>query len=331
MNKVYFALLYVLNGLSRLAVYAVSPFFMILSSQIKGVLLTLAAVCFAMITGAIVKGLSGDLTLLTMLFFRFLFSLPILFFVAWRVRGRDMLRITQRRTMMVRVMFGMAGITFWFLSVRNIPLGQATALFQSSVLFITLASPLLLSEKVGIYRTVAVIVGLMGIVLLTDPFSQAITPAVLFGLCAAIAGAGLSITLRRLGKGDQPVTIAFVYNSCGFIVFGLLLLALPSHFMMPAPDELFMLMILGVFSSLLQLSFTSAYRYSEAIVVASLRYLQVPLAGVFGFLVFSEVPTILQLCGMVVVVSSCMFIIWREFVISQQQAVQKMTSSGETQ
>ena len=167
----------------------------------------------------------------------------------------------------------------------------------------------------------------MGIVLLTDPFSQAITPAVLFGLCAALAGAGLSITLRRLGKGDQPVTIAFVYNSCGFIVFGLLLLALPSHFMMPAPDKLFMLMILGVFSSLLQLSFTSAYRYSEAIVVASLRYLQVPLAGVFGFFGLLRGANNTPTMGMVVVVSSCMFIIWREFVISQQQAVQKMTSS----
>ena len=230
--------------------------------------LTLAVVYFAVITGAIVKGLSGDLTLLTMLFSGFIFPADFVF-VAWRVRGRDMLRITQRRTMMVRVMFGMAGITFFGFCLFAIFRLAKHCPFQSSVLFITLASPLLLSEKVGIYRTVAVIVGLMGIVLLTDPFSQAITPAVLFGLCAALAGAGLSITLRRLGKGDQPVTIAFVHNSCGFIVFGLLLLALPSHFMMPAPDKLFMLMILGVFSSLLQLSFTSAYRYSEAIVVAS--------------------------------------------------------------
>lgn len=293
---------------------------MMFSAQIMGVLLTLAAVCFGVITGGIVKMLSGDLSLLSMLFYRFLFSLPILFIVAWRVRGRDMLRITQRRTMVVRVMFGMAGITFWFLSVRNIPLGQATALFQSSVLFITLASPLLLSEKVGIYRTMAVIVGLLGIILLTDPFSQSVTPAVIFGLCAAIAGAGLSITLRKLGKGDQPVTVAFVYNSCGFIVASMLLLLLPSQFALPTAKEAMLLVALGMFSSLLQLSFTTAYRFSEAVVVASLRYLQVPLAGIYGFLLFSEVPTIIQLCGMVVVVSSCMFIIWREFTISKHQS-----------
>ncbi|MGB1552833.1 MAG: DMT family transporter [Candidatus Puniceispirillaceae bacterium] len=296
---------------------------MILSVQIKGVLLTLAAVCFGVITGGIVKMLSGDLTLLSTLFFRYLFSLPILGLVAWRARGRDMLHITQRRTMVIRVMFGLAGITFWFLSVRNIPLGQATALFQSSVLFITLASPLLLAEKVGIYRTMAVITGLLGILLLTDPFSQAVTPAVLFAVCGAMASAGLAITLRKLGKGDQPVTVAFVYNSIGFLVFSLMVLILPGQFVLPSLKELFMLVALGMFSSLLQLCFTTAYRYSEAVVVASLRYLQVPMAAIFGFLLFSEVPTAIQLCGMVVVVSSCMFIIWREFTISRQQAIDK--------
>ncbi|MGB0709604.1 MAG: DMT family transporter [Candidatus Puniceispirillaceae bacterium] len=296
---------------------------MILSVQIKGVLLTLAAVCFGVITGGIVKMLSGDLTLLSTLFFRYLFSLPILGLVAWRARGRDMLHITQRRTMVIRVMFGLAGITFWFLSVRNIPLGQATALFQSSVLFITLASPLLLAEKVGIYRTMAVITGLLGILLLTDPFSQAVTPAVLFAVCGAMASAGLAITLRKLGKGDQPVTVAFVYNSIGFLVFSLMVLILPGQFVLPSLKELFMLVALGMFSSLLQLCFTTAYRYSEAVVVASLRYLQVPMAAIFGFLLFSEVPTAIQLCGMVVVVSSCMFIIWREFTISRQRAIDK--------
>lgn len=267
--------------------------------------------------------LSGDLTLLSTLFFRYLFSLPILGLVAWQARGRDMLHITQRRTMAIRVMFGLAGITFWFLSVRNIPLGQATALFQSSVLFITLASPLLLAEKVGIYRTMAVIAGLLGIVLLTDPFSQAVTPAVLFALFGAMASAGLAITLRKLGKGDQPVTVAFVYNSIGFLVFSLMVLILPGQFVLPSLNQLLMLVALGMFSSLLQLCFTTAYRYSEAVVVASLRYLQVPMAAIFGFLLFSEVPTAIQLCGMVVVVSSCMFIIWREFTISRQRAIDK--------
>jgi len=145
---------------------------MVFSVQIKGVLLTLAAVFLGVGTGVIVKQLSGDLNLLTMLFFRFLFSLPILLGAALWVRGRQFLHITQKRTMVVRVLFGLTGITFWFLSVRNIPLGQATAIFQSSVLFVTLASPFFLGEKIGLYRTTAVVIGLIGIILLTGPFSH---------------------------------------------------------------------------------------------------------------------------------------------------------------
>ncbi|MEC7207657.1 MAG: EamA/RhaT family transporter, partial [Pseudomonadota bacterium] len=76
---------------------------------------------------------------------------------------------------------------------------------------------------------------------------------------------------------------------------------------------------LGVVSSLLQLSFTTAYRFSDAVVIVTLRYLQVPSAGILGFMLLSEVPTYLQAGGAAVVISSCMFIVWREFVISRTQ------------
>ena len=76
---------------------------------------------------------------------------------------------------------------------------------------------------------------------------------------------------------------------------------------------------LGVISSLLQLSFTFAYKFSDAVVVVTLRYLQVPSAGILGFVLFSEVPTFVQVGGAMIVVTSCMFIVWREFVISHEQ------------
>jgi drug/metabolite transporter (DMT)-like permease len=79
------------------------------------------------------------------------------------------------------------------------------------------------------------------------------------------------------------------------------------------------LIALGVISSLLQLSFTFAYKFSDAVVVVTLRYLQVPSAGILGFVLFSEVPTFVQVGGATIVVTSCMFIVWREFVISRKQ------------
>ena len=78
---------------------------------------------------------------------------------------------------------------FWFLSVAHTSLGQATALFQSSAIFVTVLSPLILREKVGIYRGSAVMIGLLGIVMITNPFGDALNIGSLYGLGSALAGA----------------------------------------------------------------------------------------------------------------------------------------------
>ncbi len=284
-----------------------------------GVLCTLAAIACGLFTGLIVKFLSDDLSLLTTLFYRFLFCLPLLMVTAVWVRGHDFYKLKQKKTMVVRVIFGLSGILLWFLALRNISLGQATALFQSSVLFVTLASPFVLGEKVGPYRMSAVLVGLIGIILLTDPFSGPLSGGVWYAVVGAVVYAGLSLSLRRLGKQDEPVTIALLHNVAGFSVWTACLLVFPDQMETPETSQWPLLIALGVVSSLLQLSFTTAYRFSDAVVVVTLRYLQVPSAGILGFILFSEVPSYLQAGGAAIVIASCMFIVWREFVISRAQ------------
>ena len=53
--------------------------------------------------------------------------------------------------------FCIYGNVFWVEARRNLSLGQATALFQSSVIFVTILSPFLLQETVGIYRWSSVV------------------------------------------------------------------------------------------------------------------------------------------------------------------------------
>ena len=283
-----------------------------------GLALSLAAVIFGVLTGILVKKLSPDVTLVTTLFYRFLFSLPILFAVALFSRGRAWLQIKQRKTMCLRVLFGFCGILFWFLSLRTMPLGLATTLFQSSVIFITLMSPFLLGEKVGIYRWSAVIVGLIGVVVITNPFPGNMTVAVLYGLGAALAGAGLSIVLRRLGKKDSPISVACWYNASGFITLSIIVLLLPSQFHTVSQANFIDLIFLGVIGAGMQIVLTSAYRFSDAVVVASMRYLQMPLSGVAGYIIFAETMKINEIFGAVLIISSCLVIAWRELVRTRE-------------
>ena len=288
------------------------------SRPFLGLFLSFLAVLLGLATGILIKKMGTDIGIVTTLFYRFLFSIPLLCAYALYMRGRQFLQINQTKTLALRIIFGGSGIIFWFLSIRNMPFGQATALFQSAVIFVTIFSPLLLGEKIGIYRWSAVIAGLFGVFIVTDPFSGDISYYTLFGVCAAMSGAALSIVLRRLGKGDAPASIALWYNGSGTIVAGLIVIVMPDLLDPVGGELLFDLILLGVIGSALQICFTSAYRYSDAVVVSSMRYLQIPLSGMAGFLMFAEVMSFTQILGVVIIISSCLVIAWREFIRNRE-------------
>ena len=283
-----------------------------------GIFLTLLTIIFGVAAGLMVKKIGDQAALVTVLMYRFLLSTPLLALLAFLVRGKQFLQINARRTLMVRVLFGCVTMTCWFISIRLLPLGQATALLQSSVIFVTLLSPLLLGERIGIWRWSAVVVGMFGIVLLTNPFEGGFSANVIYGVAGAVSGAGLSILLRRLGKADNPFSVAVWYNGTGAVLLTSLAFVLPGDNVDVTQPVMVDLLILGVVATALQLSVTSAYKFSEAVVIASMRYLQIPAAGLVAYLIFTEVMTVTEIAGGGVVIASCLVIAWREMVRSRR-------------
>ena len=74
------------------------------------------------------------------------------------------------------------------------------------------------------------------------------------------------------------------------------------------------LVILGVIGSALQIVMTTAYRYSDAVMGASMRYMQMPLSGIVGYFVFVEIMSASAIIGALVIIASCLVIAWRELV-----------------
>ena len=108
------------------------------------------------------------------------------------------------------------------------------------------------------------------------------------------------------------------YNASGFVALSIIALAVPSQFHMVSQAVLFDLVFLGVIGAGMQIVLTSAYRYSEAVVVASMRYLQMPLSGVVGYVIFAETMSMSEILGALVIISSCLVIAWRELVRARE-------------
>ena len=132
-------------------------------------------------------------------------------------------------------------------------------------------------------------------------------------ICASLASAGLQITLRKLGKSDAPSSVASWYNFAGFLLTTCYIFLFDEFVLIAGLSLWGYMLALGALGALLQLSFTASYAYVDAVIVSTLRYLQVPLAALVGFVYFAEVPTMLQMLGAVMIVSSSIVIVIREF------------------
>mgnify|MGYP001418806757 FL=1 len=285
-----------------------------LSGNIIGIILMLTMVLAALIMSGLVKSLNDDINFRLMLFCRFIFSLPILYAFGWYVRGNDLMKIKSRNILFCRVSIGLIGICLWFSALQNAEFGQVTALTQSSALFVALFAPIFLSEKIGAWRISAIISGLIGVILITNPFDGALTIGVYLALGSGVNGAILSIILRKLGNTDEPVSVAIWHNSIGAIVFGISLLLVTPELPIFNFNLLFVLITIGVAGSFLQLTFTYAFKFGEAVVLAPIRYLSVPGAIVAGLIIWSEVPSNLEILGSCITVMSCVVIAWRELI-----------------
>ncbi len=228
-----------------------------------------------------------------------------------------------------------ANMTF-FLGLAAMELATAVAIFFISPLVITIFSVLFLGETVGPRRWFAVAVGFVGVLIILRPGTDAFQMASLLPLVAAIAYAAIHMITRKIGGTESAATMA-VYIQLSFIVVCVAIgLAVgdgrfgdqsdPSlRFLLrawdwPATADYWVFAMLGFGVGVAGFLISQAYRVAEAAFVAPFEYLAMPLAILWGYLVFGEVPDIYTFLGAGLIVGSGLFALWREARVADMAA-----------
>ena len=300
-----------------------------MSSNIIGSLIWIIFIFLSLFTHMIIKSLSGDVDFIITLFSRFAYSLPILLIIAYIARKSLLFQINNWKIIALRSFFGFVTMIMVFSSLQLIPIGLTTALAQSSAIFVTLLSPFILREKIGLIRWTAVFSGLIGVFLMINPISIIRETSNLssFGIClafgSAVTHAMLAIILRRIGKTEHPTTTALIHNLVTSIIITFTIIFFGTKFfgktgsygieILITPNNIFYTLIsLGVIGSFVQYLMAQSYKYAEATILVTLRYLAIPLASLFGYIIWDEVPSYNQITGGLIVIGSCLLITYRE-------------------
>jgi drug/metabolite transporter (DMT)-like permease len=264
-----------------------------LANRTKGIIfIIISAFGFAAMS-AFVK-LSGELPAFEKTFFRNLVSLIITFVIVVKNKEKFFGKRENQKLLIVRSLFGTAGIVFNFYSIDHLILSDANMLNKLSPFFVIIFSAFFLMEKIKTQQIIALAIAFIGMVFVVRPsFSFEMFPA-LIGIAGGIAAAAAYTCVRALGAREKPHTIVFYFSLCSSVIIA------PFMIMTYEPMtgvQFFYLICAGIFACMGQFGITFAYKYAPAKEISIFDYTNIVFAAIISFMLFEVLPDKLSFIG----------------------------------
>ena len=286
-----------------------------LSKNQLGFLCMLLSVCFFSVMDLIVKW-SENYPLGEVIFFRGFFGLiPILFLIPNK-KLKNFYYTTRPGLHFLRCLSGLIALAAIFLALRELPLATVVSITYAAPIFTTLMSIFFLSERVGIYRWLAVLIGFIGIVIISEPGFTSLNIYYFYPIIFCIGLSYVAIVLRQLST-TEPIWLIGFYFSFSITISSFFTLS-GTNWIMPSLVDFILLSLIGILGGVANLLLTQAYKLSEVSLVTPLRYLALLFAIFFGYIFWDELPTYKTLVGAFLVIFSSIIIYRREIYLKKQ-------------
>ena len=271
------------------------------------------SVCAFSIMDLIVKW-SDNYPLGQVIFFRGFFGLVFYYFIIPEKRIKDFYFTKRPLLHLSRCFFGLAALLSIFTALRNLPLATVVSITFAAPIFTTIFSIFFLSEKVGYFRWLAVIVGFVGILIISEPGFSSLNIYYIFPVIFVLGMSYVAISIRQLSS-TEPVWLISLFFSAVITIAGIF--TIPFGWLMPSFIDLILLSMIGFFGGVANLWLSQSYKFSEVSLVTPLKYLALVFAIGFGYLIWQEIPSSKTLIGAVLVLTSSIIIFRREIILKK--------------
>jgi len=272
------------------------------------------SVCTFSIMDLLVKW-SSDYPTGEVLFFRGLFGLLPTYFLIPKNKLKTFYKTKRPKEHLFRCLMGLMALIAIVVALRELPLAVVVSLSYAAPLFITVLSIFLLSEKVGVFRWLAVLIGFLGVIIIAEPGFKGMNYFYFLPLIFCIGMAFVTITIRKLST-TEPIWLISIFFTITISIAGLA--TIPMGWIMPNFQDFILLALIGVTGGSANLFLTQSYKLSEVSLVVPLKYLALVFAIIFGYLIWNEIPTVKTLIGASLVVLASLIIFRREIYHKQK-------------
>jgi len=279
------------------------------ASPLVGIALACSGYSLFAIQDAVVKWLVADYAVPQILFMRSIMIVVIAGVMVQRLRHPSILKSPHRKSLLLRAGLMLAAWMAYYSAARHLGLAEITTMYFSAPIMVVLLSILVLKENVGPMRWFACIGGFVGVLLAANPAeAPSLVPAgmVIFaGFCWAWSTVLVRLVSRTESTPNQMMATSFAFVvACGA--------TLP--WLWKTPDLFgWMLMIgLGFVAAAGQYLLYEGFRHAPASTLAPMEYSGLVWAFLYGYLIWSEVPTVNVVAGAGLIVASSLTLVWWE-------------------
>ncbi len=275
----------------------------------------LASLSFA-VMGGFAKTVSEVLPPVEVTFFRNVFGVALVGFAIYKsplkqIGGRPLL-------LLFRGAMGFTALLAYFYIIAYIPLGEAVTYNKTSPIFVAIFAYLILKERLTIWAVLAIILGFIGIALISIPTVGSFTfnKYTILGIFSGVGAALAYTSIRELREYYDTRAIVMSFMGVGTIAPIILMSITPyidtpnsldfmfAEFVMPQGIIWLYVIIMGLSATASQILMTKAYEYTKAGIVGTISYSNIVFALIIGVYLGDPIPTPLKVLGIILVISS---------------------------
>ena len=277
----------------------------------RAIILNLLAWPMLAIMDGFAKYLSSTIPILQITWSRYFFTVVIALPIMLFFFRKQLTWPNEPKLQLVRGLLLFCANILFFYSISVIPLAKSLTLAFIAPLIVTAFSPSLLNEKVGFRRWAAVIIGFVGSLIVIRPGFMEINLASVAAIGTGILYGLYLIVTRKLNKSEHPLLTLLLTGVVGAIIGSIII---SQVWIQPSISEWYMMFAIGFFATIGHLFLILSLMYADASKLAPFGYFEIIPNIIIGYFFFNNFPDYFHILGLVIIISSGVYIFRREMV-----------------
>ena len=278
------------------------------------IFLIIISIIFGTLMGTFIKLAQEELNVFTTGFLRFFFGfliiIPYILKTKFEVFSTKNLKIH-----ILRSALNLPAMLLGFAALAMLPLEKMTAIHFIVPIIVTILAVIFLKEKIYLYRSIALVMGFLGMLIILRPGIIDISIGIYMALISSLIWSVVIILTKKVSKDDSAITIL----SHQYVYMSLFSFPLVIYFWdQPSLKTIIFILCAAMSGTILHIALNHAYKLVDVTMTQPYSFLGLVVSSIIGYFVFSDKPDFYTWLGASVIFCGVLLISYRELRLNKE-------------